>query len=129
MAIRFLINEPEITAQEVDIINRYRRETEANREAVKRILCISERPKWPQRARRSGRKITQGQLFVNDAGLFQIDDRELYEGDELQVLIIDGRDNYEKWVDTFVCESEDGGLSLAGLFGYQPEGLFARTKE
>lgn len=67
-----------------------------------------------------------GQLFINDNERLQVDTRELTSGDALEVLIVDGRDDKAKWVETTV---EHNGYSyfLTGLLGYSPVGLFAKV--
>lgn len=67
-----------------------------------------------------------GQLFINGNERLQLDNRELTSGDALEVLIVDGRDNTPKWVETSV---EHNGYSyfLTGLLGYSPVGLFAKV--
>lgn len=68
-----------------------------------------------------------GQIFLNDNERFQVDSRELTSGDTLEVLVVDGRDNKPKWVNTTV---EHNGYSyfLTGLLGYSPVGLFAKIE-
>lgn len=67
-----------------------------------------------------------GQIFLNDNGRFQVDTRELTSGDALEVLIVDGRSETPRWIETRV---EQGGQRyyLTGLFGYNPIGLFAKV--
>ena len=67
-----------------------------------------------------------GQLFINGNERLQVDTRELTSGDTLEVLIVDGRDDKAKWVETTV---EHNGYSyfLTGLLGYSPVGLFAKV--
>lgn len=67
-----------------------------------------------------------GQLFINGNERLQVDTRELTSGDALEVLIVDGRDDKAKWVETTV---EHNGYSyfLTGLLGYSPVGLFAKV--
>lgn len=135
MGYKIIFHEPDITAQEIEIINRYRDEPENIRKAVRRLLTIPESVEAKEvqtqatTRRRKETRIARGQIFINGAGLLQIDDRELYEGDELQVLIVDGGDNREKWVSTSVMRQDDSSYSISGLFGYSPEGLFARAEQ
>ena len=68
-----------------------------------------------------------GQIFINENERFQIDSRELTSGDALEVLVIDGRDNSPKWIETTV-EHNGYAYFLTGLFGYSPVGLFARAE-
>lgn len=67
-----------------------------------------------------------GQLFINGNERLQVDTRELTSGDALEVLIVEGRDDKAKWVETTV---EHNGYSyfLTGLLGYSPVGLFAKV--
>ena len=67
-----------------------------------------------------------GQLFINGNERLQVDTRELTSGDALEALIVDGRDDKAKWVETTV---EHNGYSyfLTGLLGYSPVGLFAKV--
>jgi len=71
--------------------------------------------------------MTVGQIFINESERFQADTAELASGDALEVLVVDGRDNKPKWVQTTV---EHNGYSyfLTGLLGYSPVGLFARVE-
>lgn len=68
-----------------------------------------------------------GQIFLNERGRFQIDTVELTCGDTLEVLVIDGRDDSPKWVETRV-EHNGESYYLIGILGYNPVGLFARVR-
>ena len=71
--------------------------------------------------------MTVGQIFINGNERFQVDTLELSAGDNLEVLVVDGRDDKAKWVQTSV---EHNGYSyfLTGLLGYIPVGLFAKVQ-
>lgn len=67
-----------------------------------------------------------GQIFLNGNASFQVDTLELTSGDELEVLVVDGRDDTAKWVHTTV-QHNGYNYFLTGLLGYSPVGLFARV--
>ena len=67
-----------------------------------------------------------GQIHLNERGRFEIDNVELTSGDCIQVLIYDGVEDTEKWIDTRVEHNGDS-YYLVGLLGYSPIGLFARV--
>lgn len=71
--------------------------------------------------------MTTGQINLNSCDRFQVDNVELTSGDALEVLIVDGRDNSPKWIETTV-EHDGESYYLTGLLGYNPVGLFARVK-
>lgn len=67
-----------------------------------------------------------GQIFINARDRFQVDGVELTSGDALEVLVVDGRDDSPKWIETRV-EHNGESYYLTGLLGYNPVGLFARV--
>lgn len=67
-----------------------------------------------------------GQIFINARDRLQVDTRELTSGDALRVLVVDGRDNSPKWIETTV-EHDGEGYYLTGIMGYSPVGLFAQV--
>ncbi len=67
-----------------------------------------------------------GQIFINARDRFQVDTRELTSGDALRVLVVDGRDDSPKWVETRV-EHNGESYYLTGIVGYSPVGLFAQV--
>lgn len=71
--------------------------------------------------------VTTGQITLNSRDRFQVDERELNSGDALEVLVVDGRDNSPKWIETTV-EHDGESYYLTGLLGYSYVGLFARVK-
>lgn len=71
--------------------------------------------------------MTTGQITLNFRDRFQVDEVELTSGDTLEVLVVDGRDNSPKWIETRV-EHNGESYYLTGLFGYNPVGLFARVQ-
>jgi len=67
-----------------------------------------------------------GQIFINARDRLQVDTRELTSGDALRVLVVDGRDDSPKWIETTV-EHGGEGYYLTGIMGYSPVGLFAQV--
>lgn len=67
-----------------------------------------------------------GQIFINARDRLQVDTRELTSGDALRVLVVDGRDDSPKWIETTV-EHDGEGYYLTGIMGYSPVGLFAQV--